>query len=155
MAEALPREPQLLTFAEARSRCAGADPAQPLAVLHRWVEHYLMSPHADLGRPGAVCPFTRQAAKLDTVRLAISTASANDADAAHAAVSRSFTDLDAIPAKRGMRHFRTVIIGFPNCADSAGTAMLQGVQKRLKYRALRRLRMIGLMHPDSEAPGPR
>lgn len=153
MAEALPREPQLLTFAAARSRCEGADAGQPLAVLHGWVEHYLMSPHADLGRPGAVCPFTRQAAKLDTVRLAIATASADDESEAHAVVSRSFADLDAIPAKAGLRHFRTVIIGFPNCADAAGTAMLQRVQKRLRFRALRRLRMIGLMHPESEAPG--
>lgn len=153
MAETHSREPQLLSFAEARSRCEGIDAGQPLAVLQGWVEHYLMSPHADLGRPGAVCPFTRQAAKLDTVRLAIAPASAQDEDAAFAAVSRGFADLDAIPAKPTMRHFRTVILGFPNCADPAGTAMLQRVQKRLKFRALRRLRMIGLMYAESEAPG--
>jgi hypothetical protein len=145
-------EPQLLTLPEARARCAdGAAP--PLAVLVDWVETYLMSAHADLGRTGAVCPFTRQAAKLDTVRLGISTTTAVDEDAAFAAVNRSFADLDAIPAQASLQHFRTVILGFPGCADSAGTAMLQRVQKRLKFASLRRLRMIGLMHPDSEAPG--
>jgi hypothetical protein len=152
MTDSAVAEQELLPLHEARARIPdGAVP--PLAVLVGWVETYLMSAHADLGRSGAVCPFTRQAAKLDTVRLGISTATAADAEAAFAAVSRSFAELDAIPAPPAMQHFRTVIIGFPGCADPAGTAMLQGIQKRLKFASLRRLRMIGLMHPDSEAPG--
>ena len=60
----------LLSFAEAKARAGAAEPA--LATLLGWVEDYLMRAHADLGRSGAVCPFTRQAARLDTVRLAIS-----------------------------------------------------------------------------------
>lgn len=145
-------EPHLLTLPEARIRSEdGAAPA--LAALTGWVETYLMSAHADLGRTGAVCPFTRQAAKLDTVRLGISTAAASDEDAAFTAVRRSFADLDAIPAQAPLRHFRTVILGFPECTDPAGTAMLKRVQKRLTYASLRRFRMIGLMYPQSEAPG--
>lgn len=152
MTDSATAEPELLTLPEARARSAdGAAPS--LATLVDWVETYLMSAHADLGRSGAVCPFTRQAAKLDTVRLGISTATTADEEAAFAAVSRSFAELDAIPAQATMQHFRTVILGFPDCADPAGTAMLQRVQKRLKFVSLRRLRMIGLMHPDSEAPG--
>jgi hypothetical protein len=152
MTDSAVAEPQLLTLPEARARTPdGAEP--PLAVLLSWVETYLMSAHADLGRPGAVCPFTRQAAKLDTVRLGISTATAADEDAAFATVRRSFANLDAIPAQPSLQHFRTVIIGFPGCTAPAGTAMLQRVQKRLKFASLRRLRMIGLMHPESEAPG--
>lgn len=152
MTDSAVAEPQLLTLPEARTRCAdGAAPS--LAMLLGWVETYLMSAHADLGRPGAVCPFTRQAAKLDTVRLCVSAATAADEDDAFAAISRSFADLDAIPAQPTLQHFRTVIIGFPGCADPAGTAMLQRVQKRLKFTSLRRFRMIGLMHPESDAPG--
>ncbi len=152
MTDSATADPQLLTLPEARARCAdGAAPS--LAVLVDWVESYLMSAHADVGRPGAVCPFTRQAARLDTVRLGISTATAADEEVAFAAVNRSFADLDAIPAQATMQHFRTVILGFPDCTDPAGTAMLQRVQKRLKFASLRRFRMIGLMHPDSEAPG--
>jgi len=152
MTDSASAEPQLLTLPEARAHCTdGAAPS--LAVLVDWVETYLMSAHADLGRTGAVCPFTRQAAKLDTVRLGISTAIAADEGAAFTAVNRSFADLDAIPAQASLQHFRTVILGFPGCADPAGTAMLQRVQKRLKFSSLRRFRMIGLMHPDSEAPG--
>lgn len=152
MTDSATAEPQLLTLPEARARSAdGAAPS--LATLVDWVETYLMSAHADLGRPGAVCPFTRQAAKLDTVRLGSSSATAADEEATFAAVNHSFADLDAIPAQASLQHFRTVIFGFPGCAGPAGTAMLQRVQKRLKFASLRRFRMIGLMHPDSEAPG--
>lgn len=152
MTDSATAEPQLLTLPDARARSAdGAAPS--LATLVDWVETYLMSAHADLGRSGAVCPFTRQAAKLDMVRLGISTAAAANEEAAFAAVNRSFADLDAIPAQATLQHFRTVILGFPGCAGPAGTTMLQRVQKRLKFASLRRFRMIGLMHPDSEAPG--
>jgi hypothetical protein len=64
-ASAAPR----LTMAEARAGAWGEDTA--MQTLIGWVESYLMSAHPDLGRTGAVCPFTKQAARIDTVRLAI------------------------------------------------------------------------------------
>jgi hypothetical protein len=112
-----------------------------------------MAGHAELGRTGAVCPFTRQAARLDTARLATCAAGPDDEDAAFALIRRSFTELEAIPCKPGMQHFRTVIIGFPGCFDAAGIAMLKRVQDRHKFYSLRRNRMIGLMYPESDAPG--
>ncbi|RDJ20571.1 hypothetical protein DWF00_07995 [Bosea caraganae] len=152
MAETATIEPDLLTLAEARARCVDSRETA-LSTLLDWVETYLMSGHVDLGRTGAVCPFTRQAAKLDTARLAISNAGPQDEETAFALIRRSFAELDAIPAKPTMQHFRTVIIGFPACASPAGVAMLQRVQKRHKFYSLRRNRMIGLMHLDSDAPG--
>lgn len=153
MAEPATIEPELMTLAAARARSADQADGSALSTLLGWVESYLMSAHADLGRTGAVCPFTRQAAKLDTARLAISQAGPQDEDTAFALIRRSFAELDAIPAKATMQHFRTVIIGFPACASPAGVAMLQRVQNRHKFYSLRRNRMIGLMHLDSEAPG--
>lgn len=153
MAETATIEPDLLTLAEARARRAGSDDEIALSTLLGWVESYLMSAHADLGRTGAVCPFTRQAAKLDTARLAISDARPEDEENAFALIRRSFAELDAIPSRPAMQHFRTVIIGFPACASPAGIAMLQRVQNRHKFYSLRRNRMIGLMHLDSDAPG--
>lgn len=153
MAETATIEPGLLTLAEARERCADSAGGAALPTLLGWVESYLMSAHAELGRSGAVCPFTRQAARLDTVRLAVSDAGPGDEAAAFALIRRSFAALDAIPSRPAMQHFRTVLIGFPACADAAGVAMLQRVQARHKFYSLRRHRMIGLMHADSEAPG--
>ncbi|MBN9234253.1 MULTISPECIES: DUF6875 domain-containing protein [Phyllobacteriaceae] len=118
-----------------------------------WVESYLMRDHPDLGRTGAVCPFTRQAAKIDTVRLAISSADAANEEEAFALIRRAFSELEKIPCKAGMKHFRTVIVGFPNCSDDEGVAMLQRVQARHKFYSLSRFRMIGFMHAGNEAPG--
>lgn len=142
----------LLTFAQARAEIA-ADPQPGLAELVAWVEGYLMCGHPGLGRTGAVCPFTRQAARLDTVRLAICTAGAGETERASALVRASFAALDDIPCPPGMAHFRTVIIGFPNCADPAGIAMLRRVQNGHRFHSLARGRMIGLMHADSTAAG--
>jgi hypothetical protein len=141
----------LLSFAEAKARSGAAEPA--LATLLGWVEDYLMRGHADLGRTGAVCPFTRQAARLDTVRLAICEAGPADEEAALALIRESFRALEAIPARPGMAHFRTVIIGFPASAGADGVAMLKRVQKRHKFYSLARNRMIGLMYAESDAPG--
>lgn len=144
----------LLTFAQARADIA-ADPqaSAPLATLLDWVENYLMREHPELGRTGAVCPFTRQAARIDTARLGICTAGADEEERAFALIRGSFGALDAIPCKPGLAHFRAVIIGFPGSTDERGIAMLQRVQNRHKFYSLARGRMIGLMHEASEAPG--
>jgi len=144
--------PALLNMEAARNRAGEASDGS-LATLIGWVEGYLMSPHADLGRTGAVCPFTRQAARLDAVRLTVSEAGPGDEADAFSLIRDGFAALEAIPAKRSMAHFRTVIIGFPACASEEGIAMLQRVQDRHKFYSLSRNRMIGLMHALSEAPG--
>ena len=141
-------QPPLLTLSQARDSGDAA-----MATLLGWVESYLMNGHAELGRVGAVCPFTRQAARLDSVRLGIATATADREDEVFALARASFERLDSIPVKPGMAHFRTVIIGFPHCDDAAGVAMLQRVQARHKYYSLSRNRMVGLMHANSQAPG--
>ena len=142
----------LMTLPAAREASEAA-PDAALAALLRWVEDYLMNGHADLGRTGAVCPFTRQAAKLDTVRLAICDAGPDGEAGAFTLVRESFKALEAIPAKPSMAHFRTVIIGFPACASPEGIAMLKRVQDRHKFYSLARNRMIGLMYAGSDAPG--
>lgn len=144
----------LLTFAQARAEIAATPQARAaLAELVAWVETYLMREHPELGRTGAVCPFTRQAARVDTIRLAICTAGPDEEERTFALIRGSFGALDAIPCKPGMAHFRTAIIGFPNCAGPAGIAMLQRVQNAHRFHSFARRRMIGLMHADSAAAG--
>lgn len=140
----------MMTVTEARA-AAAADPA--MATLLAWVENYLMAAHPDLGRTGAVCPFTKQAAKIDTVRLAISHAGPDDEEEVFALIRGGFAELETIPCKPAMRHFRTIIVGFPNCLDDDGVAMLKRVQKRNRFHSLARTKMIGMMYAKSEDPG--
>lgn len=140
-----------LTMTQAREGVWAGDAA--MQALVGWVESYLMRGHAELGRTGAVCPFTKQAAKIDTVRVAVSRAGAADEDEAFALIRRSFAELEAIPCKPGMEHFRTIIVGFPECATAEGMAMLGRVQQRHKFYSLSRFRMIGYMFATNDAPG--
>ncbi|HEV7261303.1 MAG TPA: hypothetical protein VGN82_26225 [Bosea sp. (in: a-proteobacteria)] len=142
----------LLNMEAARAEAALA-PDGALATLIGWVEGYLMSPHTDLGRTGAVCPFTRQAANLDAVRMVVSNAGPADEAETFALIRAGFAELETIPTKASMAHFRTVIIGFPACAGEDGIAMLRRVQDGHKFYSLSRNRMIGLMYAQSEAPG--
>ncbi|MDP9631917.1 UNVERIFIED_ORG: hypothetical protein J2W85_003996 [Ensifer adhaerens] len=138
---------------EVRDSADGVSQGSDIAQLLDWVDSYLMNGHPDLGRTGAVCPFTRQAAKIDTVRLAISDARAEDEDTAFALIRGAFGELEAIPCKPAMKHFRTVIVGFPGCADADGIAMLKRIQRRHRFYSLARARMIGMMHAGSEDRG--
>lgn len=98
-------------------------------------------------------PLYPSATKIDTVRLAISHARPEDEDKTFALIRGAFTELEAIPCKPAMRHFRTVIVGFPNCADPDGIAMLKRIQRRHRFYSLARARMIGMMHAGSEDRG--
>jgi hypothetical protein len=140
----------LLSYADARALAARGG---VLSTLFAWVDSYPMNAHSDLGRTGVVCPYTRQARKLDTIRLSVCPAGAEDEEDAFVAVRRGFVELPRIPAKRGMEQFRTVVLGFPNCDNQAGIDMLQRVMRRHRYYAMLRFRMMGFMHPSSEATG--
>jgi len=131
----------------------GSDGSAEMAVLLTWIHSYLMASNADLGRTGAVCPFTKQAAKLDTVRVAVSLADASRGQDAFSLARRAFGELNDIPSRKGMEHFRTVIIGFPGFAGEAGVAALKRVQRAHRTYSLARGRMIGLMHASSEDEG--
>ena len=140
-----------LTIAQARGGAWAADP--DMGVMLGWLENYLMKPHDQLGRAGAVCPFTRQAAKIDAVRVAISRAGPGDGAEAVRLMRTAFDELERIPCKPGMEHFRTIIVGFPECGGEVGLDMLKKVQKEMKYVSLSRYKMVGLMFAQSEAPG--
>ncbi|MBI1359292.1 MAG: hypothetical protein GC155_03310 [Alphaproteobacteria bacterium] len=124
-----------------------------LAKLLAWVESFPMNPHPDLGRSGAVCPFARTASKYDMLRLRVSECGPDDEAHAFRLMCGSYADLESIPANADTEKYRAVIVGFPNCVSEDGVAMLQRVQKRHKYRAVLKRRMLGYMYPGAQAPG--
>jgi hypothetical protein len=145
-----PKAWDLLTYSEAR-RSAGQD--GDLAALHAWLDTYPMRSHPELGRTGAVCPFTRMARKLDTMRVGICRGGPDDEEMAAAVIGCGWQALDSIPVDSATEQFRAVVIGFPNCDSDAGVAMLRRAQRRYKYYAMTRFRMMGFLHPQSEVGG--
>jgi len=145
-AEELALQP-ISDFPEAASG-ATADAGQRIA---DWVRAYLMRPHTDLGRAGAVCPYTPIAARSGLVRIGAS--AARDEDAVFADMRRAVAAFEAMECTRAQRQFRSVIVGFPHCGGDEGRARLKRVQNRLRSESTRRGKMIGLFEPFSNDKG--
>lgn len=140
----------LFTYAQARGTEGDGG---LLAAMAGWMNEYVMSSHAGLGRTGTVCPFVKQASRLDTLRLSVSIASPEDEASVFDHIRRSFKDLQKIEAPSGKESLRTIVIGFPLCAGEDGIAMLARVTARHKYYTLLRSRMLALFHARSELEG--
>ena len=130
-----------------------AGTADAYKLLGSWVKSYLMVSHPELGRSGAVCPFTPQAFRLDTIRIGVCDATSLDRASVLAGMRRCFQEFKQIPCSASMKHFRTVIVGFPKLGDAAGLETLAAVQGRLKFHSLLRGLMVGLFHASTDAPG--
>jgi len=130
----------------------GDDPA-PYQLIVGWIRSYLANAHPDLGRSGAVCPYSGQALRLDTVRIGISAADGHDVASIESDMNRCLREFDKIPCADSMKHFRTIIVGFPNIEDAAGLDALKQVQARLRFRILLKGLMIGRFYPSSNDPG--
>jgi hypothetical protein len=135
---------------------ASAAPSDLLSVyqlIAQWLTSYLMRPHAELGRSGDVCPFTAQALRLDTIRIGVCTAAGSDVASVRSAMRDCFEQFASMPCPQAMRHFRTIVVGFPRMDDAAGLESLRKAQRRLKIYCLLRGLMIGRFYAGSNDPG--
>jgi hypothetical protein len=140
-----------------------SDPASTAAVsvdllptyhsIAKWMASYLMSTHPDLGRPGDVCPFTAQASRLNTIRIVVSGATSKNIDTIKDLMYHCLREFTLIPCEKPMKHFRTIVVGFPKMVDSKGLDVLKAVQARLKWHCLLRGLMIGRFFADARDPG--
>jgi len=142
--EAAPRFAALSTF----PLTPGGPPDQIVA---NWVRSYLMRPHAELGRSGAVCPFTPISARLNTLLVGFS--HATDEDEILAVMGKALAAFESIACTPKQRHFRSVVVAFPQCGGPEGRARLKAVQNRLRPESVLRGKMIGLLEPHSEDKG--
>ncbi len=132
---------------------ASPDADADARVLADWVRHYLMRPHPDLGRTGHVCPFTAKSARLALLRIGISPLQPADRRGIMQTMQDAMQAFEALPCTRATKVFRTVMVGFPNCAGLEGIAALHNVQNAMRYHSVIRGKMIGLFEPDSPATG--
>jgi hypothetical protein len=139
-----------LSWEEARQTAA---PESQMAQLLDWLEAYPMSNHTQLGRTGTVCPFVKQSARLNILRVTVSQAGPADEDAVYAMIKDSFTEIEEMDAPEGKERLRTAVIGYPNCGGPEGIAMLDRVFHRFKYYTLLHFRMMAFFHADSQIGG--
>jgi hypothetical protein len=125
-----------------------------LSAMARYVLQFLTSEHPDLGRPGAVCPFARQAAELGLIRMSACSSSDEAAIVKGVGCLRSeLAHVDGWPeAGPGERH-RAIIAVFPRLSEPGGARMIERIQTTLKLSFVKGRLMIGQFYPGCSAPG--
>jgi len=138
----------LSAFPETSGETPAAEIDQTIA---DWVRSYLMRPHPELGRPGAVCPFTAVAARVNAIRVGSTRVRAQPS--IDRAMREALAAFESIECAKGQRHLRTVIVGFPNCGDEEGRARLKNARNRLRFESILRGKMFALFEPNSQDEG--
>jgi len=131
-----------------------ADLPARLTDLAAWATEYLTNPHPELGRTGAVCPFTRPSIRQD-VFFVVDTLSAPaiDEDITALLYAAKAWQLDtASKLAPEVRHLLTVMIPTP-WLDPDSSDPIDQVQAELKDAYVPDGLMIGQFHPASEQPG--
>jgi len=125
-----------------------------LAAMTRWLSRFLTTEHAELGRSGAVCPFTRQAIDHDLIRLTACSLTNEAALLAGVAMLRGeLADLTGWPGAGAVQKHRAIVAVFPNLSEPEGAQMIERIQKALKPSFVKGRLMIGQFYPSCPEPG--
>lgn len=125
-----------------------------LLAMARYVAGFLTSAHPELGRSGAVCPFARQAADAQLIRLtACDSISEADILDGVAELRGELADLAAWPGRGFGPPHRAIVAVFPQLAEPDGARLIERIQKRLKPSFVQGRMMIGQFFPSCPEPG--
>ncbi|HYW09472.1 MAG TPA: hypothetical protein VE913_21100, partial [Longimicrobium sp.] len=121
---------------------------EPLVAIVRWAMEYLCSPHPELGRAGAVCPFTSPSIRRNLFFLTVM----RGADLGAAEVDdvvRRYRDwfMEMEPRDPRQAQYKTINILFPDVPRSAWSTLIEAAQERLKPEYVPHGIMIGEFHP--------
>lgn len=121
---------------------------EPLRAIVHWATDYLCSPHPDLGRRGAVCPFTNPSMKRNLFFLTVMRGADLRADDVEQVV-RSYRDwfLEMEPHDPRQAQYKSINILFPDIPEDAWTTLIEATQDRLKGEYVPHGIMIGEFHP--------
>ncbi|HYW06750.1 MAG TPA: hypothetical protein VE913_07330, partial [Longimicrobium sp.] len=119
-----------------------------LVAIVRWAMEYLCSPHPELGRAGAVCPFTSPSIRRNLFFLTVM----RGADLGAAEVDdvvRRYRDwiMEMEPRDPRQAQYKTINILFPDVPRSAWSTLIEAAQERLKPEYVPHGIMIGEFHP--------
>jgi len=121
---------------------------QPLTSIVHWATDYLCNPHPELGRRGAVCPFTNPSIRRNLFYLTvIPGADLRQEDVEE--VVRLYRDwfLEMDPQDPRQAQYKSINILFPDLPEEAWTTLIEATQDRLKGEYVPHGIMIGEFHP--------
>src|SRR5437660_563722 len=122
--------------------------------VHEWAQNYLARPHAQLGRPGPVCPFVPRALQLTTIWMAVARPQEPTADGIKtmiAAYRNVFLELEPITGEDSP--YKAILIIFPEVRSEDAQGLIDQVQRELKPFFVEQGLMIGEFHELNVTPG--
>jgi hypothetical protein len=147
----LPRFPELVRIADVVAR---QSQTSSLTCIAAWVQNYLAQPHAELGRPGLVCPFVPMAVRGNSIWLAeIAEAEPSFDDIAATIMAYRDRFLELEPTEGAGALQKAIIVVFPTLAGGEGSRLVDQVQFALKKEFVVHGLMLGEFHADNESPG--
>lgn len=121
---------------------------EPVSRILQWANDYLCRPHPDLGRAGAVCPFTRPALRKDLLLLTVCRGTEFSVDDVIGLVRRHrdwFLQME--PRELPLAQYKFIGIIFPDIPEPAYLELIEATQARLKSEYVPLGLMIGEFHP--------
>lgn len=120
-------------------------------VLRRWVCDYLIRPHADLGRSGPVCPFTRPSISRGLFWVGFIDGRDVDRQQMTEAVDEVFGAFPELPPVDGDDALlKAVLLVFPDVSDYS---LIEEAQREGKSKFVREGLMLGQFYPGCTTPG--
>ncbi|HEY0016160.1 MAG TPA: hypothetical protein VGC13_07560 [Longimicrobium sp.] len=121
---------------------------EPLTTIVNWATDYLCRPHPELGRTGAVCPFTQPSLRRNLFFLTVIRGAELRLDDVEEVV-RAYRDwfMEMPPTEPKQAQYKTVNIIFPDLPEEAWKTLIEATQDRLKAEYVPHGIMIGEFHP--------
>jgi hypothetical protein len=117
-----------------------------------WLSSYVMQPHAELGRPGPVCPFVAKAMRTDSVSVMARTFDREpDLHDISVAIDEAMNRLPALARGTTDPELACLIVVFPELTCTQWH-LIDDVHRERKTAAVRRGLMLGQFHPNCDAP---
>ncbi|MBD2163729.1 hypothetical protein H6G04_04840 [Calothrix membranacea FACHB-236] len=120
----------------------------------QWLQNFLAKPHADLGRPGPVCPFVPKAMKLNALRMrVIRSQNLLAQEVENIVLPYLHTFLALEPKNQAEALNKSILLLFPDISHEEAPRLIDSVQKKLKLLFVEAGLMLGEFHRRNQTPG--
>ncbi len=120
-----------------------------------WIKSFIIMPHENLGRPGAVCPYVKPAIREKLMYLTVcplpETPTEDDIFNSMLIYGNIFQRME--PTEGDLSKLRTIVIALPDIPDEHAQALMEPAHKRLKTELLKHNMLIGQFYPGCQIPG--
>jgi hypothetical protein len=126
-----------------------------MVAISEWIDQYLVRPHPDLGRTGAVCPFASGARQRDLIRIAVFRRYEAKTSAEITEIVRRHK-LEFVYCRQGLgedRIFSATMMAFPDVSAAEAPDLFDGTREALKPEFVREGLMLGEFHANNHHSG--